>query len=189
MKESGFDFNYTVKRSRRHSSAIQIKEDGEVVVRVPFLTPDWAVRELVRSKEAWIRKHLTRIRENRSIRGGKFFEEKELTELKKLARKDIPPRVEHFARVMGLRYGKVAIRAQRTRWGSCSAKGNLNFNCLLVLLPDEVRDYVVVHELAHLKEMNHSPRFWAEVGKVIPDYKLRRAQLRELGRPLISMIK
>jgi predicted metal-dependent hydrolase len=114
---------------------------------------------------------------------------KELTEIKKLARKDIPPRVEHFARVMGLNYGKVAIRAQRTRWGSCSAKGNLNFNCLLVLLPDEVRDYVVVHELAHLKEMNHSPRFWAEVGKVIPDYKLRRAQLRELGRPLISMIK
>ena len=106
-----------------------------------------------------------------------------------MARKDIPPRVEHFARVMGLNYGKVAIRAQRTRWGSCSAKGNLNFNCLLVLLPDEVRDYVVVHELAHLKDMNHSPRFWAEVGKVIPDYKLRRAQLRELGRPLISMIK
>ncbi len=189
MTGSEFDFEYTVKRSERRSSAIQITDDGKVLVRVPRFTTDRAVRDLLRAKRSWIEKHLAKIRESRSILEGRFFEEKDLAELKKRAKKDIPPRVEHYAALMGLTYGGISIRAQRTRWGSCSAKGNLNFNCLLVLLPDEVRDYVVVHELAHLKEMNHSPRFWAEVEKIIPDYRVRRARLRELGRPLISMIR
>ena len=90
----------------------------------------------------------------------------------------IPPKVEHFAKIIGVDYGTITIRMQKSRWGSCSAKGNLNFNCLLMKTPDEVIDYVVVHELCHRKEMNHSPRFWAEVEKIIPDYKKRRSWLK-----------
>ena len=77
---------------------------------------------------------------------------------------------------------------QRTRWGSCSSKGNLNFNCLLMLCPEDVRDYVVVHELCHRKELNHSPRFWAEVAKVLPGYAVQRKWLKESGGTIIRRL-
>ena len=80
------------------------------------------------------------------------------------------------------------MRAQRTRWGSCSSSGNLNFNCLLALVPPAVLDYVVVHELCHRLEMNHSPRFWQEVGRVMPDYEEHKKWLRENGAELIERL-
>ena len=101
------------------------------------------------------------------------------------ALKVIPERVEYFAKVIGVTYGKITIRNQKTRWGSCSSKGNLNFNCLLMLAPSEVLDYVVVHELCHRKQMNHSKAFWAEVEKVCPDYKAAKKWLKEEGSQLI----
>lgn len=89
--------------------------------------------------------------------------------------------VEYFARQVGVDYGRITIRNQKTRWGSCSSKGNLNFNCLLMLAPAEILDYVVVHELCHRKEMNHSKAFWAEVEKVLPDYRESVKWLKEKG--------
>ena len=89
---------------------------------------------------------------------------------------------------MGVTYGRSTIRSQHTRWGSCSARGNLNFNCLLALTPPEVLDYVVVHELCHRKELNHSPAFWAEAERVLPDYKNRRNWLKENGTALIARL-
>ena len=83
---------------------------------------------------------------------------------------------------MGVTYGRITIRAAKTRWGSCSGAGNLNFHWKLILMPDEVLDYVVVHELAHRKQMNHSPAFWAEVEKVLPDYRERRRWLKNWGQ-------
>lgn len=106
-----------------------------------------------------------------------------------LARAKITERTDYYAQLMDVSYGRISIRAQRTRWGSCSSKGNLNFNFLLVLMPDEILDYVVVHELCHRKEMNHSAAFWAEVAKVMPDYVERRKWLRENGRKYIALIR
>jgi len=101
---------------------------------------------------------------------------------KEAARALVHERVEHFLGHYGTWHGivpgKIAIRNQRSRWGSCSKKGNLNFNYKLVFLPPEVRDYVIVHELCHIKEFNHAKPFWALVAETVPEYKALRKQLR-----------
>ena len=113
----------------------------------------------------------------------------ELAKLTRLAKEILPIKVAYYARIMGVSYERIAIRHQKTRWGSCSSLGNLNFNCLLMLVPEAVQDYVVVHELAHRKEMNHSARFWAEVEKIIPDYKKHRKWLKDNGGELILRLR
>jgi predicted metal-dependent hydrolase len=101
------------------------------------------------------------------------------------ARAEIVPRVQRFAEEMGVSYKRIAIKNQRTIWGSCSQKGNLNFNFRLVMAPEPVLEYIIVHELAHLKEPNHSPRFWDIVGRVIPEYSIHRKWIKEHGFELI----
>lgn len=97
----------------------------------------------------------------------------------------IPERVAHYAPLVGVSYGRITIRNQRSRWGSCSSKGNLNFNCLLMLAPIEVIDSVVVHELCHRLEMNHSKRFYAHVRRVYPEYDRYHAWLKENGAAIM----
>ena len=99
--------------------------------------------------------------------------------------KYIPERVAYYAPIAGVSYGRITIRNQKSRWGSCSAKGNLNFNCLLMLTPPEVIDSVVVHELCHRKEMNHSRRFYDEVLRVYPDYHIWNKWLKENGAAIM----
>ena len=97
---------------------------------------------------------------------------------REIARLIIHERLEHFAPLCGVVYKRVTIRNQRRRWGSCSSKGNLNFNYRLIFLPTELCDYVIVHELSHLKELNHDTAFWNEVGKILPNYRTLEAELR-----------
>ena len=108
--------------------------------------------------------------------------------LREKARAVVTEKVQYYAPLVGVTYNQIAIRAQHTRWGSCSNKGNLNFNCLLALVPPEVLDYVVVHELCHRKELNHSERFWNEVTKILPDYKVRKKWLKDNGSNLIARL-
>lgn len=117
------------------------------------------------------------------------FTAEEIRILAERACAELPPRLAVFAARMGVTYGRVTIRNQKTRWGSCSSKGNLNFNCVLMLAPPEIQDYVLVHELAHRKEMNHSARFWAVVEGILPDYKERRKWLRVNGQVLIERLR
>lgn len=164
----------TIIRSDRKTIAIQVSADLKVTVRVPRCTTSKEIDKILHDKELWIMKQLERMQEKKAL-----YEEEKIThltnaEIQKLADqalKYIPERVAYFAKIMGVNYGRITIRNQKTRWGSCSSKGNLNFNCLLMLTPPEIIDYVVVHELCHRKEMNHSENFWNEVEKVIPDYK------------------
>ena len=95
------------------------------------------------------------------------------------AREIINARVEHWAGALGLDYNRVFIKDQRTLWGSCSVKKNLNFNLRLASVPPETLDYVVIHELCHLREMNHSKKFWAHVGAACPGYSMHRRWLRK----------
>ncbi len=107
------------------------------------------------------------------------FTSAEVSKYKKSALAIAEDRLAYFNAVYHFGYSRVGVRDQKTRWGSCSAKGNLNFNYRLAMLPETLADYLVVHELCHVREMNHSRKFWDLVGKTIPDYKLRRAQLKK----------
>ena len=100
------------------------------------------------------------------------------------ANRIFPERSAFFALRMGVDYGRITIREQKTRWGSCTSEGNLNFNWRLIFAPEKVLDYVVVHELAHRKEMNHSPAFYAVVASVMPEYKIYEKWLRDNGKTL-----
>ena len=189
--------NVKIIRSNRKTLAIQINPDLSVTVRAPMYAPQSDIERILREKEGWIQKHIEKIREQEEKKKetqGESVESEYLTneEIKKLADKalqHIPKRVSYYAKQIGVTYGKITIRNQKTRWGSCSSKGNLNFNCLLMLTPPEVIDYVIVHELCHRKEMNHSVAFWAEVEKVIPDYKEQVKWLKENGGQIIGRMK
>ena len=176
---------YTLIRSKRKTISIVIKPNGEVEVRCPTRCSKGAVEAFVVSKENWIRKHLQTVAARPQL---PMLTGVELQELANRAEMVLPQRISFFAKQMGVTYGRICIRSQRTRWGSCSPKGNLNFNCLLMLCPEEVRDYVVVHELCHRKEMNHSAAFWAEVETLCPDYRAHRKWLRDNGASLIGRL-
>lgn len=174
-------------RSKRKTVAIQIKSDGRVVVRAPVRMSAAAISRLVEEKSDWIEKHLAQIRRQNESAEPAFTPE-QLRQLAEAARQDLPRRAARFAPLVGVSFGRITIRAQKSRWGSCSTRGNLNFNCLLMLCPEEVRDYVVVHELCHRKEMNHSRRFWQELARVLPEYEKQRQWLKSNGSRLIRRL-
>lgn len=176
-----------VIRSNRKTMTLEIKPTGEVIVRAPYSMPYSQIQRFVKEKEQWINKHLQKIEKRRVETAGKDrLTDQELQKLGDLAVKVLPQRVKLFASLMGVSYGRITIRCQKSRWGSCSAQGNLNFNCLLMLAPPEVQDYVVVHELCHRLEMNHSQRFWAQVEKVLPGYRIPKKWLKEHGSELME---
>ena len=174
---------FEIIHSNRKTVNIQIKSDGRVVVRAPLRMSNGDIRRLVEEKADWIEKHLAQIRRQRDS-AGPAFTAGQLRQLAEAARQDLPRRAARFAPLVGVSYGRITIRAQKSRWGSCSTLGNLNFNCLLMLCPEEVRDYVVVHELCHRKEMNHSERFWRELARVLPDYETPRKWLKTTAAAL-----
>ena len=177
------EITYRIVRSQRRTAAIQIQPDGTVLVRCPRYMSDSRVEELVKEKEAWIRKKL-------AMQPGPAepMSADQIHTLAHMALQHIPQRVAHYAAVMHVTYGRITVRNQRTRWGSCSSKGNLNFNCLLMLAPPQVVDYVVVHELSHRIHMNHSEAFWATVETYMPDYAKWRKWLKSNGMALMAQL-
>ena len=180
---------YEIIRSDRRTLAAQIKE-GRLIIRAPRRASSAEIRRFVEQNREWIDTHLKKAqeRERQKEKVEKLTRE-ETAALAERAAEVIPERVRHYAPLVGVTYGRITIRRQKTRWGSCSKTGDLSFNCLLMLAPEEVVDSVVVHELCHRKEMNHSPRFYAEVLRVFPDYKKHSKWLRENGEMLLSRIE
>ena len=174
-------------RSARRTIAVEIRA-GRVIVRAPLMMSRTEIERFVASKADWINKHLEAAKQRQSV-PVQPFTAAEIQQLADEALQDIPQRVHKYAAMIGVTVDRITIRNQKTRWGSCSSKGNLNFNCLLMLCPENVRDYVVVHELCHRKELNHSPRFWNEVARVMPDYAQHRKWLKENGGSLIARLK
>ena len=179
-------------RSGRKTMALEINKNLEILVRAPWLMPEYQVLSFLRDRSDWLEDKLL-VQKKRRIEQERLrtvtpapLTKADIQNLAEQARQVLPERTSFFARLLGVTYGRITIRNQKTRWGSCSAKGNLNYNCLLMLTPPEIQDYVVVHELCHRLEMNHSPRFWNHVANILPDYKERRAWLKKYGSGIIS---
>ena len=179
------NYDTEIIRSGRKTISVEITRELRVIVRAPFNMSREEITGFLQKKSSWINSHLESMRKRKleeSERGESLrFTNEEIKALAGDALSVIPGRADHFAPLVGVEYRGITIRNQRTRWGSCSSKGNLNFNCLLMLTPPDVLDYVVVHELAHRREMNHSAAFWKVVATWMPDYKKYRKWLRDNG--------
>ncbi len=181
---------YSLVRSKRKTIGMELRPDGTLLVRAPMRMSKAAIDDFLLHHRDWIETHRKRAEQRleKANAAGALTAE-EIKALAKRARTYIPARVRFFAPRVGVSYGRIAIRSQHTRWGSCSSKGNLNFNCLLMMTPPEVIDSVVVHELCHRKEMNHSDRFYAEVLRVYPDYRKWEKWLKTNGPILLRRME
>ncbi len=175
-------------RSSRKTLAVQIRADGTVIARAPLRMPKDRILCFLSEKASWIRMQQVRMQEREKMRQQAriHLDAAQEKELRERAKSVLAQRTAYFARQIGVTYGRITVRDQKTRWGSCSQTGNLNFNFRLILAPLEVLDYVVVHELCHRRQMNHSAQFWQEVAQVLPDYRKRKAWLTENGWRLMG---
>ena len=181
------DTAYKIIRSKRKTLAMEMTFDG-LIIRAPYTAKKEQIEKFIDDHRSWIEKHRQKM-EERAAAPSDRLSMGEIRELADRALKYIPERAAFYAPKVGVTYGRITIRNQKTRWGSCSAKGNLNFNCLLMLTPPEVIDSVVVHELCHRKEMNHSRKFYAEVLRVFPDYHKWNRWLKENGPALMRRMR
>lgn len=177
-----------ITRSRRKTLSLRITPTGDLDIRAPLRLPQREIDRFLEEKTDWIERNRQKVLADRQAGAAQSLSEDSLETLKDLAEGPIRESLQKYAPIMGVTYGRVTVRCQKSRWGSCSGKGNLNFNCLLALAPREVLDYVVVHELAHRKQMNHSDAFWREVEAVLPDYRRRLAWLKTNGGALMARV-
>lgn len=173
-------------RARRKTLSIRITQEGNLEIRAPLGMPKREIEAFLKEKAQWIETHRAKVLAEYAQGQEAPLGEEEILTLAEQMRQRLPEKLNRHAASMGVTFGRVTIRCQQTRWGSCSGKGNLNFNCLLMLAPEEVLDYVVVHELAHRKQMNHSALFWQEVAGECPDYKKSLRWLKDRGGALLS---
>ena len=168
---------FTLIRSRRRTVNLQIDRDGRLVVRAPLFTSQAEIRRIVEENADWIRRHREISARRRAAHPEPTEEERKA--LIRRAREILPPKVEHYAAVLGVRPAGITITSARTRFGSCSGKNRLSFSWRLMEYPEEAIDYVVVHELCHIRHHDHSPAFYDLIASVMPDHKARRALLRK----------
>ena len=193
---------YNLIRSKRKTISVEISESGDVQVRAPRWSPKWEIDAFLLSHEEWIRDQQAKMAINyiENAWTPKLTDE-EIKSLKASARADILSRIEKWAPIVAPdsawapkqlsfldKVPRLTIGKQKTLWGSCTPEGNLSFNCLLMLAPEDVRDYVVVHELCHLTHLDHSRAFWRAVERALPDYRVQKKWLKENGRTLLARL-
>ena len=170
---------YAIRRSpRARRMRLAVHRDGSVMLTIPARSTLSFAESFVYRQRQWLLDKLAFFRGLPPLDPIARFGRREYLQNREAARALVSSKLTEFAPRFGVSYGRVSIRNQKTCWGSCSRKGNLNFNYKLLFLPVDLQDYVIVHELAHVRELSHSPRFWALVGSVVPDYAARRRELR-----------
>lgn len=167
------------KQARTREDALPARQyvDGEMFL---YLGKEYPLRLVPDPRPALVLEEVFKLTKSAQPQAESVFE----AWYKKQARMALTERISFFARSHNFKPGKLRISSARTRWGSCSAKGSLSFTWRLMMAPPEAIDYVVLHELCHLKEMNHSKAFWAQVRAIMPDYQAKRKWLKENGRAL-----
>ncbi len=176
----GQTINYTVRVSdRAQRLRVAVYADGDVIVTKPKGTKLSTLKHFVESKKDWIAKKLESHKTNTipelRITSDKHFEKHKNQSLKLVRQK-----VEHWNKELGYEFENINVKQLKSRWGSCSSKKNLNFNYKILYLPEQLQDYVIVHELCHLKQLNHSPKFWNLVASILPDYSDLKSNIRTI---------
>ncbi|MCQ2469893.1 MAG: M48 family metallopeptidase [Ruminococcus sp.] len=189
MDIRGISAPVEIIRTSRRTYEVQAKNDGRVILRAPKNADDGFIRMFLTDNAEKIEKYRQKtIERNRMYENIQHYSKNELKCLSEKAAEVIPERVRYYAELLGVTYGKITIRSQKTRWGSCSSVGNLSFNCLLMETPPEVIDSVVVHELCHRKHMNHSKSFYAAVYSIFPEYDKWNKWLKKNGQLYIRKL-
>lgn len=175
------DFSYTIRRTKLAKRIkLSVHSDGRCVVSAPKYVPQYLIKKFVESKSSWIRERISLVEKSRQSKP-RPHTHAEISLYKREALKLIQERLTFFNTSYGYEWKDIRIKNQKTRWGSCSIHGNLNFNYKIALLPSHMADYIVVHELCHLKEFNHGKQFWKLVEKTIPNYQSIRNELKKKG--------
>ena len=200
--------DYELERKNKKTVSVKILADGRVLVSAPKHLPKSAIADMLNKHQKWIEKKQAEYAKLRQEQGsfdfsagqrllylGEYYPCAEVCDreaafgqagkwYREQAQTIVPPRVSFWAKQMDVAYAKVKINSARSRWGSCSAKGNVNFSWRILFLPPELVDYIIVHELCHLKQLNHSTTFWREVADILPDYRTRQAALKEYQKKI-----
>jgi len=174
------NISYEIKKSRRaRAIRISVHHDGRVVITQPVFVPQHVVARFIHEKIGWIQKRLEIFKKFQYLPTVKKNNRAQYAKTKSEALALVAERLKHSNQFYNFPYNRIFIKNQKTRWGSCSAKKNLSFNYKILFLPKELQDYIIVHELCHLGEMNHSKSFWSLVSRTIPSAKPLRSQLRK----------
>jgi predicted metal-dependent hydrolase len=184
MKDKKIEYQLT--RSRRRTISMRVTKEAVLDVRAPMRTPVREIERFIRSKQRWIDTHMQAARAAAESRATFSVDPAVVRQLKEKAKIVLTARTDDYAKRMGVHPSSVRIGSAKSRWGSCSASGRINYAWYIILGDDELIDYLVVHELSHLKHMNHSKAFWDTVETYIPDAPDRRARLRQLQTKLNS---
>ncbi len=179
------NIDYILKTSRRARQArLAIYCDGSLVATKPWWMSEKTVEKFIIKKANWVLsklEHFKRFEKNNFLERNLKDEQERYLKYKSKALEFANERVNYYSKIYKVKFNKITVKNQKTKWGSCSKKRNLNFNYKILLLPPRIADYIVVHELCHLKEFNHSQRFWNLVAEIIPDYLEIRKEIKRKG--------
>ncbi len=175
-----FDKKIEIKRKKGLKTLrLSVRADGQIILSVSKMYPLFLIKQFLASKQIWLEDSLAKIKTRDSLFSIRHTAT-EITKYKKQTKILVTERLKYFNQFYNLKYNRIAVRNQSSRWGSCSSKKNLNFNYRLCLLAPDLADMVIVHELCHLQEMNHSKAFWGLVAKTIPNYRILEKRLKKI---------
>lgn len=170
---------YKIIRSKRKTISISVEKNGDVVVKAPMRTPTAYIDTVVQKNISWIEQKQKMHYENSKV--ARRLTDEEISALKKQAKTVMTARTHYFEKIMGVKCTGIRITSAKGRWGSCSYNNSICYSYRTQLLDDKQQDYIVVHELAHIRHKDHSPRFYSEIEKVLPDYRQTIKSIKEFS--------